>query len=308
MTDLDPGSGLRERVCPVCGSDRARVRAAARIDVEALDEYAYASRKTPELMHHRLLACAECGTVYASPAPSPEALNRAYGPAAYDSQVEAEYAASTYIRGLRAMLGVPQSWEPVLDIGAGDGAFLAGLQELGATEFVGVEPSEAPIEAAQASIRARLRQGVFEAGDFKPESFALITCFQTIEHVPDPLALCSGAHALLRPGGSLAIVCHDYRALPNRLMGRRSPIYDIEHMQLLSRAPVRVLLERSGFSSVSVRRLVNRYPLRYWLRLAPIPAGPKRWLLGALSERGGSVPVPLPVGNLLAVATKRARA
>ncbi len=118
-----------------------------------------------------------------------------------------------------------------------------------------------------------------------------MTCLQTIEHVPDPAALCRDALALLQPGGALMLVCHDRRAPLNRALGRLSPIMDIEHLQLFSQASVRALLERTGFAGVEVRRITNRYPLHYWLKLAPLPrrakgavvAGARRGPLRSLS-------------------------
>jgi SAM-dependent methyltransferase len=293
-----------DRPCPTCGFEGGRERLGARLDEASLDEYAYASRKTPELMHHRLLTCPRCSTVYASPAPAPEQLEAAYRAAAFDSPEESRYGAVTYARALRRALGDLATLGPVLDIGAGDGAFLEELRAAGLEELTGVEPSEAPIATASPAIRPLLRQGVFDAGDFEPGSFGLITCFQTIEHVPDPLELCAGARTLLRPGGSLAIVCHDYRAPVNRIMGTRSPIYDLEHMQLFSREAIAELLKGSGFELSRLRRLVNSYPLRYWVRLAPLPAGVKRSLLTRLRGRVGSIGIPLPVGNLFAVARR----
>ena len=44
------------------------------------------------------------------------------------------------------------------------------------------------------------------------------------------------------------IVCHDRRAPLNRALGARSPIMDIEHLQLFSQASARALLERTGFA------------------------------------------------------------
>ncbi len=65
---------------------------------------------------------------------------------------------------------------------------------------------------------------------------------------------------------------HDYRAPINRLLGRRSPIIDIEHMQLFCPASLDRLLGEAGFADIAIRAIRNRYPLRYWLRLRPLPA------------------------------------
>ena len=89
--------------------------------------------------------------------------------------------------------------------------------------------------------------------------------------MPDPLALCRDAARLLVPGGALVLVGHDRRAPVNRVMGKRSPVFDIEHLQLFSQPSMRRLLAEAGLEGVGGRHIVNRYPVRYWMRLAPLP-------------------------------------
>lgn len=300
LPHAEPHVSLQARACPLCGPDvPAREYAAARYDERAWGAFAFASRKLPEYMHYRLQECSGCGLLYANPAPAPEALARAYEAAAYDSAAESRYAAHTYAGLLRASM--PRFAHPAsaLDIGCGDGAFLAELLALGFGEVTGIEPSVAPIAAADEAVRPYIRHGMFDRAALDDKTFTLITCMQTIEHVPDPLTLCRRAHALLKPGGCLMLVCHDRRAPANRLLGRRSPIYDIEHLQLFSAGSACILLERAGFHSVSARRFVNCYPLSYMVKLAPLPRRPKSAALAALSiSRAGRIPVPMPAGNL----------
>lgn len=273
----------------------------SRIEPERLDHLAYASRKPPELMHHRLLRCSSCDLVYASPAPRADALAQAYREAGYDSGHESRYASATYARLLSEILPRLPGKGGAVDIGAGDGAFLSRLVAAGFEDVVGIEPSAAPIDAAAPEVRPLLRQDVFSPENFESGSLRLVTALQLLEHVPDPLGLCTGVCDLLHPGGALLVVCHDRTAPANRLMGRRSPIFDIEHLQLFSPRSLRALLERAGFGQVEVRRVVNRYPLRYWLRLAPLPGPLKSRLLMAARGRLGSRPLSLPAGNITAI-------
>src|SRR5437763_7601614 len=92
---------MAARACPVCGSEAATVFAEQSIDPAALDGFAFASRKQPEYMHYRLVACPVCDLIYASPAPGPETLAGAYVTAAYDSSEEARWAARAYRRRRR---------------------------------------------------------------------------------------------------------------------------------------------------------------------------------------------------------------
>lgn len=301
-----PTFDLNARSCPICGSDdESRVFAEAEFDADRLDAFAFSSRKTPEYMRHRLIECPGCDLVYATPLPHREMLANAYRAADFDSADLARRAAGTYARVLPALLRKLPDLDGALDVGTGDGAFLEHLLIHGCTHVFGVEPSAAPIRAARRAVRPLIRHDIFRPEDFEAGRHALITCFQTIEHVADPTAFARGAFGLLKPGGVVYLVCHNRRGLLNRALGLKSPIMDIEHMQLLSPTSARLLLERAGFTDVSVRPIVNTYPLAYWLRLAPLPPRWKRVALGLCRRSGvGRLPVPMAVGNLAVIGFK----
>ena len=259
------------RACPLCGGEDAQVLVEATIDEGKLTASAFASRKVPEYMHSRMVECNLCGMLYANPVLRQEDLADAYKDASFDSGVESRLAAVTYRTLLEPHLGALPSRTNALDIGAGDGAFVEELLALGFTNVVGIEPSEAPIEAAKPGIRGYLKCGIFAAEQFAAESLDLITCFQVIEHVWDPVKITRDALALLKPGGLFFLVAHDRRALSARLMGTKSPIFDIEHLQLFDSPTSTALLRNVGFDAIKVSSVQNRYPVDYWLKLFPIP-------------------------------------
>jgi len=300
---------LERRSCPICRKrDRSRLFAPVNIDWEALDGYAFASRKLPEYMHWRLSRCERCDLLYADPAPRPDDLAILYQDAGFDSREEAHHATRTYGRLLSRIVPRLPSRTGAADIGTGDGAFLTELLRLGFEDVEGIEPSMAPVESADPSVRPLIRQGVFREDSFVAESQSLITCFQTIEHLPDPLLFCRHAWQALRPGGALFLIGHNHRALSARVLGRKSPIFDIEHLQLFSRASLRCLLREAGFSRIETFPILNRYPLGYWARLFPFPPRSKPRLLAAIQALPiGRWVIPLPAGNLAAVAYKPQR-
>jgi len=304
-----PPSGFKfqlvSRNCPGCDANDSQPFADANIDVDALGAFAFASRKLPEYMHHALVVCRRCDLLYANPAPDRPSLEAAYHDAAFDASDESHYAGLTYASYLPRIAAELPDRDGALDIGTGDGAFLEQLQQHGFSNVVGVEPSAAPVAAAKPDIRPLIRHSPFHSADFTPESLRLVTCFQTIEHVYDPLTLARETLSLLRPGGALFIVCHNRRSLLARAMGTKSPIFDIEHLQLFSPQSVRALLTRAGFSRVEVHTVVNRYPLNYWARLSPIPGALKPRALALLRSSGlGRFTLAAPVGNLAAIAYK----
>jgi len=252
-------------------------------------------------MCHRLVCCKTCDLVYASNPPEQDELAHSYHVADYDSSEEANDAAQAYLKAMQPILVKLKHKNRVLEIGSGTGVLLELLETEGFTELVGVEPSLAAIAAAPAHRRDWLLEGIFNERDFEPASFDLICCFMTMEHVRDPMATALAASILLRPGGAFITVTHDYRSLVNRMMGKKSPIIDIEHMQLFSKISICELFKRCGFDDISAKPFINSYSLGYWLRLAPLPKVVKRTLEWIIAHTGmDRIKIGLNVGNTIA--------
>ena len=299
----------KSRSCPVCHADseKAKLLIEENIDPAKLSGFSFSSRKEPEYMCHRLVQCPSCDLVYADQPPGVDELARAYHVADYDSSEEANDAATAYIRAIQPILAMLTRRQSALEIGTGTGIFLECLSREGFTDLVGVEPSSAAIAAAPEYRRAWIREGIFEEKDFAPDSFDLICCFMTMEHVHDPEVVARAAYHLLRAGGAFVTVTHDYRSWVNRILGKRSPIIDIEHMQLFSERSVRRLFSESGYTDISVNAFVNTYPLRYWMRLAPLPRGIKSAMSRTMAATGvDNFKLGINVGNLITAGFKRA--
>ena len=219
---------LTPRNCPICGrQDDSRAFAEANFRLESLDGFAFASRKVPEYMHWRLMHCQKCDLLYANPAPAPDDLASLYRDADFDSGKEAGLASRTYGQFLPALAAQLPDKDGAVDVGTGDGIFLRELLDAGFTNVAGVEPSSAPIEAADPAIRPLIRHDIFRPNSFPPDSLSLITCFQTIEHLAEPLAFCQDAARALKAGrGPLP----DRPQSPGALgQGPRPQVADLRH-------------------------------------------------------------------------------
>lgn len=285
------------RKCFICGSS-GRLAYEAKIDPAMMSEFTYASRKVPELMHYEYFECESCELLFATDMPQREELLVEYESAAFDATMESRFAAQAYLRALRPILGV--GVDSVLDVGCGDGEFLLVCRELGITRLQGIEPSTAASSFAREGIGSCIVGGGYEEQSVD-EPFDLVTLFQTIEHIDDPLGFFVKAKELVRPQGYVAVACHDYQAPVNRIMGEKSPIFDIEHLQVFSTTSITRAMEKAGLEVVSVKPYSNTYPFAYWTRLAPIP---RRIKSMPIFTRGwlATLPMRLPIGNLMAIA------
>ena len=299
-------ASLHNRSCPVCHSSKeGPVFVDQNIKAEELTKFAFASRKIPEFFSHRLIRCPDCTVIYAPAVPSNQFLKEAYLEADFDSGDEAQCAAASYGKALERHIAKLRHRGSALEIGTGTGAFLPYLQKWGFSSVIGIEPSIAAIENAHPKIKPLIQMGIFEPKKFKPNSFSFICCFQTLEHVLEPKELVQSCLFLLEPGGMLALVTHDHSAWLNKLLGRRSPIVDIEHLQIFSPQNMELLLKTSGFEEIAIHSIQNSYRLQYWLRLTPIPRTLKNFCFRlAKWSHLGRIKLGVNVGNMLAVGRK----
>ena len=289
----------------MCGStDDTNEWYPERVDPARIDAMTYASRKEPEFMSLRMVVCPVCDLLYAPHVPSADFLANAYADTGYDSSAEADYAAADYAAALSSSLGQLPDRASALEIGAGNGALLAHLRALGFGELVGVEPSRKAAESTAADLRALIRVESFDPGRLPPAHFTLVIANQTLEHVGDPFDLLAAARRLLKPGGALMMVSHNYRHWLMRLLRARSPIIDIEHLQIFSPGSLEFALRRAGFAEIRIEPFANTYPLHYWTRLLPMPRLIKRPLHAALRRRAeggiGGWMLRASVGNMIA--------
>ena len=134
---------------------------------------------------------------------------------------------------------------------------------------------------------------------------SLITSFMTLEHFLRPYDALRAFHESLQEGGVLCLVVHNRLSWVNRILGRRSPIIDIEHLQIFTPSSVEVMLRRAGFKRCTAKSFSNVYPLSYWLKISPLPRPLKILLLRTLDLVGlDRILISIPVGNLYIEAIK----
>lgn len=151
----------------------------------------------------------------------------------------------------------------LLDVGCGNGSFIATMQRLG-WKVLGVEP-----DAKSASI-AREQYGVpvvtkaLEDVRFPPRSFDCVTSHQTIEHMYEPIAFLKESLRILKPGGRLVITTPNVPSLGHRLFRRCwRGLEPPRHFYLFSPQALRKSVEKVGFH-IDVLRTTARSAWEIW--------------------------------------------
>jgi 2-polyprenyl-3-methyl-5-hydroxy-6-metoxy-1,4-benzoquinol methylase len=157
----------------------------------------------------------------------------------------------------------------LLDIGAGDGAFIAHAASCG-WDCVGVDPAASPSEAMTAATgRVRLIRGVLD--DLPSgQRFDAVTLWDVIEHADDPEALLEAAAARLAPDGVLVIETGNYQSVDRASAGADWWGYALDHRWYFGPPAVRELLMRAGMTHAALASRV----LRPWWTGRRVPTPP----------------------------------
>lgn len=279
---------LQDRFCTLCGpSAGKKVKYKPNFSAADLNAAVFSARRAPDRKHFRLIECAECGIIYSDPACDPSQLPSLYEKSAvtYGSQEEEIY--QSYAPVLDRALKLVRGRNSFIEIGGGTGFMLKYGAKHGFKTQTEIEPSaDAERKFAPCSPQARFIRGVFKPGTLTPGSASLICFFQMLDHVPNPADFLGMVHEALEPGGVAVCVTHNTHAVSAKVLGERSPIFDIEHTYLFHPKNLARLFEKTGFGGVDSFTVANNYAFRHWLRLAPLPARAKKSVAAVLGGTG----------------------
>lgn len=185
----------------------------------------------------------------------------------------------------------------LLDLGCGDGGFIAQAQACG-WDAEGVDPD--PLAAAEGLRKGmRVRVGGLDLYAGQAERFDVITLSHVIEHVHDPVATLRECYRLLKRGGRLWIATpnidsYGHAHFGNHWRGLEAP----RHLVLFNEPALRQALSGAGFASL--RRLPCQFSEHFFV------ARTSHALIQGLSSQDPSLRLPFKV--LLAAWLRVARA
>jgi 2-polyprenyl-3-methyl-5-hydroxy-6-metoxy-1,4-benzoquinol methylase len=293
---LELKHGLRPVACNLCGSWSYKELYAERdgiADFDANDLFACTSTAYGHC--GPIVRCLECGLVRQNPQPQPIDLVQAYQEVADERyEEEASGRVETFSRAL-ADIERHERGGKLLDVGCHSGIFL-GVARRAGWEVAGVEPSRWSADCARAR-GLEVHCGTLAEAPLAPGSFDVVTMWDVIEHLSDPLAELRLAHGLLRPGGLLAVSTMNVDTWFPRLLGRRWPWYMQMHLYYFTPKTMRQMLKHAGFEMVEAvphKRVVRLAYLVSRLEAYCKPlAKSLEWLVARLGQSDRLVTVDL---------------
>ncbi|PKO33491.1 MAG: hypothetical protein CVU34_13165 [Betaproteobacteria bacterium HGW-Betaproteobacteria-7] len=212
-------------------------------------------------LSYDIQTCNRCGFIFADNIPATEALEAHYQEAEHHLHPDIPPGLSTIHRDffdfIQQHADLPKE-ASILDIGCGMGHFLSLFKAAGHGDVLGLEPSRSA--QRQAAERYGIEIVPETLGSFSPpRAFELITMCGVFEHIPDiPAALAR----ITDIGNRDALL---FLAVPDAASFGTTPStepfleFALEHINFFTPATLRNLLERHGFSALTIESRANSF-------------------------------------------------
>ncbi len=273
----DAAIDWEECACPLCGGRRWSPL------VEAPDRWPGAAG-----LWFLVVQCLDCGLCFTNPRPSRRAIGQFY-PLAYQPHQNKPPGLPWWRRLLGRLSKNKRKVLPLegegrlLDFGCGGGSYLWRMHHQG-WDVTGLDLAAPAVADIPPQPRLRALAGTLPHPQLRRATFDVITMWQSLEHVHDPLEVLREAHRLLAPRGKLIVAVPNIDSLAFRWFGHAWYGLDLpRHLTHFAPWTLRLVLHRAGFKAGKIRMVRHASWLRASARAAcrdPLGTRWHRWLTG----------------------------
>jgi 2-polyprenyl-3-methyl-5-hydroxy-6-metoxy-1,4-benzoquinol methylase len=217
---------------------------------------------------HTILACPRCAAWYlqsSAPAPGYDDgyLRRRSGGAELRGYYDYEADRGLHLRNFARNLAILDEFAArgtLCDIGCASGHFLSAARASGRfSAITGVDSGPEAIAEVRARVGCEALVGRVETMP-PPGRFDVVTMWETIEHIADPVAALTALREWLTPGGVLAIGTGDNASPLARVLGRRWwYLVPPDHCVYFNRTALAAALLRAGLRVLGWRRVWSHW-------------------------------------------------
>lgn len=251
--------------CPVCSSSRFNLFKKGSLDVQSLSKDHIKVTDSDYGKIWDLSRCDNCTHIFANPCPSPEFIQSLYGEIEDPLyQEEARGRSKNFNRILERLDKIHPEKGILIDIGAATG-ILMDISRRRGWDVEGVEPSSWAVRLAREKYGLEIIEGAFETSTLKEENYTVVSMVDFLEHIPHPSVAVSMAQKILLPGGTLCLVTPDINSMAARILGQKWWHYRPGHLGYFSKKSLNILLQKTGFRVIDMRKYSWTFSLHYLL-------------------------------------------
>jgi 2-polyprenyl-3-methyl-5-hydroxy-6-metoxy-1,4-benzoquinol methylase len=214
-----------------------------------------------------LVQCSRCGLIYMNPQLTPSELE-AYYPEDYEAHVGTRRQRLGWLRRLDYNYGIEKRHRAIrryaetgrlLDVGCGAGAFLEGMRERG-WQVEGIEPGVRAATYAREELGLEIQNATLEEAHLELASLDVVTMWNVLEHLSDPVQSLNRIREALRPGGLLVCAIPNVDSYDLRLFQQYWAGYDLpRHLFVFPPETLQRMVQSAGFEVLDRRCIYGTY-------------------------------------------------
>lgn len=263
--------------CNLCGNDEAGVDILYEADAEKIPKTIKGfkeiySSSSSDVFYERLVRCKRCGLIYISPQPRRELITGGYASAEDEQYVSQEKGRLITFRNCLKTIRQLSPGGRLLDIGAAAGIFVKVAKDAG-YEAYGVEPSMWMSDFAKKHYGVTVFPGVLEDAKFDANSFDVITMWDVLEHVPDPMSTLREVKRILKPGGFLIVNYPRIDDALGKIFGRKWWFLLSVHLFYFTPKTLSAYMKKLGFEKMAHKPHFQRLSYDYLVERLKVYSG-----------------------------------
>jgi len=215
-----------------------------------------------------MVRCTECGLIFLNPRPTLDEIGLYY-PEDYEpyqrtiSALRSQWLDLVQRIKLRPHVRLVTRLTKgghLLDVGCATGGFIRELHRLGGWHVQGVEINARAVCFARQQLGLNIFCGSLTDARFPSDSFDIVTMWDVLEHVHDPLPTLKEVHRILRPGGYFIGSTPNANSLDARIFGRYWIGFDFpRHLYVFSSSTLAALFRKAGLEPERFFCFYGRY-------------------------------------------------
>jgi 2-polyprenyl-3-methyl-5-hydroxy-6-metoxy-1,4-benzoquinol methylase len=210
--------------------------------------------------------CLKCGLAYLNPRPNDDVISRLYDREYYHGGDHLRsYSTSDFLEdtqraledkthmGFKLIRKIAEyqnlRGSRLLDVGCACGASLVIARSYGSLAE-GVELSDFSAELGRKKFGVKIKTGTLQSADYPNQHFDIVTMFELVEHIPDPLTLFKEVYRILKANGLICISTPNYNChlkYGSKWLGFTK---SFEHIFFFNDTSLKALLGTTGFEVI----------------------------------------------------------